>query len=153
MESIKLLSRITHLLSATTIFALVSSNYLFDFNQLVWDEPIYKTLHIFSGVFLISSGIANIFLIKQGKPFDKANLDHAIWLRFFELKFVIALLLTPLINPILFLISKEEADIESLRNKVQFYLLLFVLVYSSFIRSFRNDVCSNFEKDLIMEQV
>ena len=59
----------------------------------------YKLLNILGGSLLIVSGIANIFIIKAGKSLKIRK--YKMWIHFFELKFILALLLTPSINMIL----------------------------------------------------
>ena len=103
-----------------------------------------------SGIALIVSGILNIFLIKGGKKLKK---EHKLWVHFFELKFMVALLLTPLINPLLTLFATTPSDIDELRVKVQFYLVIFMYIFSTFIKYFREEVCNNFNDDKVLEKV
>ena len=63
-----------------------------------------------------------------------------------EFKFVLALLLTPLLNPIVGLIGPEDEDeIDRLKIAIQFYLVCFFLLFSISLKSYREDFCNSFE--------
>lgn len=80
---------------------------------------------------------------------------HNIWLHFFEIKFVLSTFLTPLVYPFTSILADEgESQIsEEFKNKLQFYLVIFMCVYSTFTKYFREEVCHNFEKDIVLEKV
>ena len=60
-------------------------------------------------------------------------------------KLLLAILfLTPLINPILNLFVKNESQLEPTKHAVQFYLVVFMYLYSAAIKYFREDVHNNF---------
>ena len=62
---------------------------------------------------LLISGICNIFLIKGDKQIKD---EHRLWLHFFELKFVLACFLTPLVKPMLYIFESDEdkhAEVQS----------------------------------------
>lgn len=95
---LKVISRIAHMLSTTILSGSIILNYFFELNWYLRDSEDYRRLHMITGIVLIVSGILNIFLIKGGK---KLKPEQKPWIHFFELKFVLALLLTPVINPLL----------------------------------------------------
>ena len=63
-----------------------------------------------------------------------------------------ALLLTPLIKPVIFVILGEddfesETNAESLKVNIQFWVLVVLMVTSLFTKVFREDICNNFNRD------
>jgi hypothetical protein len=105
---------------------------------------------MYTGIALIVSGILNIFLIKGGK---KLKSEHKPWIHFFELKFVLALMLTPAINPILWTFTNTVEETEKMRGKIHFYICIFMYLYSSLIKYFREEMCNNFDTDTVLEKV
>ena len=97
-------------------------------------------LHV-STVVLFISGIANIFLIKAGK---KLKPEHKMWVHFFEVKFLLALCLSPILNFPLRTFTSTQEELDTLRFKVQFYIVVFIYFYSTLIKYFREEVCNNF---------
>ncbi len=97
MTLVKSFSRFVHILSASFLSGTAILNHLFSIGEKLSDEPSFPKISAFAGVFLIVSGICNIFLIKAGKKLTK---EQKIWIHFFELKFLLALLLTPAIKPL-----------------------------------------------------
>mgnify|MGYP005633046621 CR=1 FL=1 len=41
----------------------------------------------------------------------------------------------------------------STKNKIQFWIVCFMFIYSPFIKFFREEICNNFKKDFIMHKV
>lgn len=78
-----------------------------------------------------------------------------MWQHFIELKFILSLFLTPAVYPLTMMFSGEgQTHIEeATKNKIQFYIVCFFMVYSPFTKYFREDVCLNFERDIIMDKV
>ena len=66
----------------------------------------------------------------------------------FELKFFLALLLTPFIKPLqaVFDLSDE------FKVKLQFSIVCVIMVYSVAIKAFREDVLNNFESDVFQQK-
>jgi len=93
-QAFKLVFRIGHMLSTTVLAGFIILNYFFELNVFLKDKPGYKALHIVAGLTLFITGISNIFFIKAGKKLKK---EHKMWVHFFELKFLLAILLTPAI--------------------------------------------------------
>ena len=64
-----------------------------------------------------------------------------------------ALLLTPLIKPVLFVFLGDiddfdaEKNAESLKVNIQFWVLVVLMVTSLFTKVFREDICNNFNRD------
>lgn len=110
-------------------------------------------VNTFVGLTVFVTGIANVFLVKGGKKLT--DPVHKMWIHFFELKFILALLLTPLIYPITSIFAEEGQNVISseTKDKIQFYIVVFMFFYSSFTRYFREEVCHGFKKDFIMEKV
>lgn len=98
-QVIKVISRIAHMISSGLLAGLIILNYLFNFsvNSLI-DSKHLKLTHMICGIVLIVTGVANIFLIKGRK---KLLPVHKKWLHLLEFKLMLALLLTPLADPLL----------------------------------------------------
>mmetsp|Transcript_4843 Transcript_4843/g.3453 ORF Transcript_4843/g.3453 Transcript_4843/m.3453 type:complete len:123 (+) Transcript_4843:151-519(+) len=103
-------------------------------------------MHIVFGILLILSGLANIFLIKEGK---KLSPEHKPWRHMFEIKFLLALFLTPVANPLLKLFVAPE-NLDKARINFQFGLICFFYLYSTYIKYFREVVCNNFNDDQVL---
>lgn len=97
MSLIKSFFRFIHLLSASFLSGTAILNYMFSTGEKLADEPSYVKITIFAGIAIFVSGISNIFLIKGSKKLTK---PQKVWVHFFELKFFLALLLTPAIKPL-----------------------------------------------------
>ena len=97
MENIRIASRCTHMLSTMIISGITMYNYLSDnhLERKLNYQPNYYFFYYASIVFMFTSGILNIFINKNGKKLE--NPIWKIWIHFFELKFILALLLTPII--------------------------------------------------------
>ena len=102
---------------------------------------------------MFASGIANVLIIRDGRTFT--DHWHTMWNHFFELKFVLALLLTPAIYPLTGMFAPEGSlnITEATKCKVQFYIVVFLMFYSPFVKYFREEVCLNFERDIVMDKV
>ena len=146
MTLIKSFSRFIHLLSASFLSGTTILNYLFSIGEKLSDEPSFPKISAFAGVFLIISGVCNIFLIKAGKKLTK---EQKIWVHFFELKFLLALLLTPAIKPLQRFLGFDEQT----KITIQFYLVIFMLVYSVGIKAYREDVLNNFNADTVEQKL
>jgi len=85
---------------------LVTYNYLSsgELVESIHTHENYAAFNLATGCTLFISGITNIFLIKKGKLTDPV---HKVWQHMFELKFVIALLLTPMIYPLTSYFAEE----------------------------------------------
>lgn len=74
-----------------------------------------------------------------------------------EFKFLVALLLTPLANPVLTFYLKttgqNESKLDAVRTSFQFYLCLFMYVYSTLIKYVREEVCNNLQQDPLLDKV
>ena len=79
-------------LSGSAIF-----NYLFNTAELLQNKPYYAALHIVAGLAIFVSGLTNLFILKAGKKLTKAE---KVWAHLLSLKFMLALLLTPVIKPV-----------------------------------------------------
>ena len=92
-------------------------------------------------------------MTKNGKTLK--DPVHKVWIHFFEFKFILALFLTPLIYSITTILVEEgETQIsENIKNKIQFYIVVFMFLYSPLIKYYREEICLNFEVDIIMEKV
>jgi len=142
-------------LSIATLSGLVSYNYLSggELTPALKNHEGFKMVNTFVGLTVFVTGIANVFLVKGGKKLT--DPVHKMWIHFFELKFILALLLTPLIYPITSIFAEEGQNVISseTKDKIQFYIVVFMFFYSSFTRYFREEVCHGFKKDFIMEKV
>ena len=67
LRLLKMFSRILHMLSTTVLSGTIILTYLIDLGSHIKDHHTYTSLHAWSGIILIASGILNIFLIKAGK--------------------------------------------------------------------------------------
>lgn len=150
IKAIKIISRIAHMFTVAILSGAVVLNYFFGLSTMLKDEPAYKRLFIISGVILMISGFMNIFLIKGKKQLKP---EHKLWATMLKLKFVVALAFTPLINPILSNFVNSQDELDTLRSKVHFYLVLVFFVYSTLIKYFREDICNNFDDDEVYKKV
>lgn len=113
----------------------------------------YAWFQAIVGAVMFTSGIFHVFIIRDGKTLN--DQVHKMWMHFFELKFILSLFLTPAIYPLTSIFAAEgESNIsEQNRQKVQFYITVFLLFYCTFIKYFREEVCLNFERDIVMDKV
>jgi len=95
----------------------------------------------------------HIFLTKGDK--ELKDPVHGIWLHFFELKFLLSMFLTPLVYPLTSVFAEEGESNLSDQSiiKIQFYIIIFLMFYSTFTKYFREEVCHNFEVDVVMQKV
>lgn len=102
---------------------------------------------------MFGSGIASVFIIQDGKTLT--DQVHKMWVHFFELKFILSLLLTPAIYPLTSVFASQgEVNIsEATKCKAQFYIVVFLTFYSTFTKYFREEICLNFERDIVMDKV
>jgi hypothetical protein len=149
---LKSVSRVTHLLSTATLSGSIIINFMTDTEKLV-NHPNFRSFWTWTSAALFVSGVLNIFLTKNGKKLK--DPVHKIWIHFFEAKFILALFLTPLVYPLTSMLAEEgETQIsEQLKNKIQFYIICFMFFYSPFIKYYREEVCLNFEVDVVMQKV
>ena len=85
-------------MSVAILSGSIVMNYMFDLHSFLKDDASYKRLCMIAGIVLMISGFCNIFLIKGSK---KIKPEHRLWGNMLKLKFVLALVYTPLINPLL----------------------------------------------------
>lgn len=124
---VKYVSRVGHMLSTSILTGIIFMNYIFDTHSLIKKNSLYRRLHITTSIILTITGFANIFLIKGGK---KLKPEH----RMLEFKFLLTLLLTPLINPIIWMFTSTNEGFESLRNAVWFYLCISMYFFGTAIK-------------------
>ena len=144
MENIRIASRCTHMLSSMIISGITIYNYLSDshLQRKLSNQSSYSIFYYASLFFMFTSGILNIFLNKNGKKLE--NPIWKIWIHFFELKFILALLLTPIIYTVTIPFATDQEISETTKNKIQFYIVMFMFFYSPFIKYYREEVCYNF---------
>ena len=144
MDNIKIASRCTHMLSTMIISGITINNYLSDshLDRKLSSQQSFSLFYNSSIFFLFTSGILNIFLNKNGKKLE--NPLWKIWIHFFELKFILALLLTPIIYTVTLPFASDQQISETTKNKIQFYIVMFMFIYSPFIKYYREEVCFNF---------
>ena len=148
----KSVSRVTHMISTATLSGSIVINYFTNTEKLT-SHPNYYGFWLWTSVILFVSGILNIFLTKNGKTLK--DPVHKVWIHFFEFKFILALFLTPAVYPFTTILVEEgETQIsENMKNKIQFYIICFMFFYSPLIKYYREEICLNFEVDIIMEKV
>ena len=117
-------------------------NYFYEVGTTLRENPSYRHMHIVVGVVLMVSGFLNIFLIKGKK---KLQPRHKLWVKLLHIKLILALGLTPLLNPILAPLT-DASKLPELVTKVQFYLVLFMFLYSTGVKYLREEVYNNFEE-------
>jgi len=52
--------------------------------------------------------------------------------------------------PVMFAEEGDDYISDTFKSKIQFWLVVFMCIYSSFIRYFREEVCQEFKIDAIM---
>jgi hypothetical protein len=103
------------MLSTAILTGTIVMNYFFDTSSALKENPLYKRLHMSASIILLITGLANIFLIKGRK---KIKPEHKIWVKFFQVKFFLVFLLTPLINIPLKRIVITQEDVDKLRTSI-----------------------------------
>jgi hypothetical protein len=93
----KFLFRLMHIVSTMILSGSAVFDYLFNTGELLHNKPYYASLHIIAGVAIFVSGLTNLFILKAGKKLSK---KEKVWVHLLSLKFLLALLLTPLIKPV-----------------------------------------------------
>lgn len=155
MIEVKVISRTAHMLSNMLTAGTVVLNYISNgkFDKHMNRHANYAWFQTILSLVLFGSGIANTFLIKDGKKLE--DQVHKMWKHFLELKFILALLLTPAIYPLTSIFAPEGQNNISEQNKmkIQFYVVVFLVFYSPFIKYFREEICLNFERDIVMDKV
>ena len=113
----------------------------------------YGLFNLLMSFGIIISGLLNVMFVKGGR--ELKDPMHGMWQHFFELKLILALFLTPLFDPMTKMFAEEGEDSisEDLKTKIQYYIVVFLAFYSSFIRYFREFVCMDFKVDMIMQKV
>ena len=151
-QPFKFVFRTAHLLSASFLCGSIVYNYISEgeMHERLKNHPSYDSFNTITSVMVFATGITNIFLTKDGKVLE--DPIHCMWQHFFELKFILSLFLTPMIYPmtVMFAEEGEEFISENFKSKIQFWLVVFMCIYSSFIRYFREEVCQEFKIDAIM---
>ena len=106
-EPFKLCMRVTHMISVAILSGRVIYTYHSDgeLDLAIKENPNYGLLNNCIGFTIAISGLVNIFLIKGGKKLE--DPVHAIWQHLFELKFVVYMLLTPMIYPLTSFFAEE----------------------------------------------
>lgn len=140
----------TMLLSGSIILNHYSNGKL---DRLMSKHPNHQLFQGIVGSAMFASGIANVFIIRDGKKLQ--DQVHKMWMHFFELKFILALLLTPAIYPLTSIFAPEGSVniTEQTKYKVQFYIVMFLAFFSPFVKYFREEICMNFERDIVMDKV
>ncbi len=137
------------MISTALVSGLIILNYLFSLQSVMSQNPNFKKLHIIAGTVLIVSGFANIFFIRGKK---KLQPQHKPWAQMLYLKFTLGLLMTPLANLVVGRFVKAD-ELDMARSKFQFYLCLFMYVYSTLIKYYREEVCNNFNVDPLLDKL
>ncbi len=128
---IKYIFRSLHISS----FALLFGNMLIDNNfgsRIIsfQNDKIYKMIMMFSGIFLIVSGLINMILLIIENKYDK-NSEYKLWKNLLIIKFFASLSLTPLIEKILPFLTKDQL----LSTRV--FILIPLFLISPFLRYYR----------------
>ena len=155
MDIVKSVIRVTHLLTTAANAGQIIYNYMSDgeLDDKIKGHPNYASFNTMNSTIIYLTGISMIFLTKGGK--ELTDPVHAMWMHFFELKFILGLFLTPLIYPLtgMFADEGEENISEAAKSKYQFYIVVFFCFYSPMTRWFREEVCQDFKVDIIMQKV
>lgn len=103
-------------------------------------------------VLVFVTGIIRSSQLKGGKIEDDAI--HSIWSHMLQFKFVLTLLLTPLIYPMTFiLVEEDERTIsDALKSKIQFWVVIILSVQSTLIKYWREEICLNFTQDSVVQK-
>ena len=100
------------------------------------------------------SGIALVYLEKEGKTLE--DPVQAAWQHLFELKFVLSLLMTPLVYPLTSLFAQDSATksiTAETKCQLQFYLLVLIAFKSTVAKYYREVYCDGFQIDPVMLKV
>ena len=168
-DSAKVINRVLHFVSTGFLAGTTVFNYVFGTNEYLREELYYKQVHITAGVLVIVTGIANIILIARGirlqrEMNQKSGIENATspsalqakenqstWKFILYLKLAITLLLTPAIEPLVIIVAggfdTDAEKLANLRQKLQFYIVIGLLIMSVLIKSYREDFSNNFLAD------
>lgn len=96
------------------------------------------------------TGIVNMFIAKDGKSIE--DPVHSVWKHFFELKFALSLLLTPIIYPLTVPFAEEGSNFisEETKTSIQFWVVMFLCLFSPFTKWYREEICLNFSHDAVI---
>ena len=101
------ISRTAHMLSTMLVTGSVVLNYASNgkLDRHMSRHENYHWYQAIVGAIMFGSGIANVFIIRDGKKFE--DQVHKMWMHFFELKFILALFLTPAVYPLTSMFAPE----------------------------------------------
>jgi len=158
ISSIKVLNRFAHLTSMSIVSGICIFNYMFNADEVLNDEPFYEKLGMYAGIVAFVSGIANLFLIKHGKTLEKGTPARN-WLHILEVKFFMALLLTPAVKPLIAflkemgLLTGGQKEQEEFKKALRFWLIVVITLMSGGAKIMREYICNNFDKDPVSDKV
>ena len=75
------------------------------------------------------------------------------WKHLLYIKFFLGIFLTPLVNIVLRMFVQDEAKLEAVRTTFWFYLVIFMYIFSTLIKTYREDYLNNFDKDPLADKV
>ena len=106
-DNIKFASRVLHMLSVVSLSGSVTYNYISgnEVYEKIKNHRNYALFHNTVAVIMFASGLANWVFVRGGK--ELTDPVHKMWTHFLEFKFVLAMLLTPLIYPLTTLFVEE----------------------------------------------
>ena len=155
---VKVVSRFLHLTSTGVLSGICIFNYMFNADEILNDEPFYETIGKYCGMISFATGVANMFLIKHGKTLEKGTPSRN-WLHILEIKFFMALLLTPAVKPLISflketgMLSGGQKEAEEFKKALRFWLIMAMTLMSGGAKTYREFICNNFDKDPVSEKV
>lgn len=184
MENFKLVNQVLHLTSTGFLVGTVVLKYFFNtYEFLIEDRNFLDFAQPFSSVTAFLTGFASAYYLrpeqlktpaKKSTSSDKEQDEvgqglQSVWKDIAKIKFVLSLLLTPLVDPlVLFVLSTsgtsddEETggDVSvtssaaySVKVSIQFWVVVTLLVLSFGAKVLREDFCNNFKEDPINKKL
>jgi hypothetical protein len=138
---VKYIFRLIHMVSFAFVFGNVSYDLFMAKRtaNLEKEDSLRKTyvgLTITFSVLLIISGLINMILLLIEKKFAKDS-NYNFWKKSLIAKFLITILLTPILERLISIGVTEENQIESIALPVRFAIMLILTLFSPFLRFFR----------------
>jgi hypothetical protein len=147
--------RTVHLLTTMICTTEVVLNYSGEEDAIAAkfkEDPLYHTVLLANSFLLIISGLWLLYLERS----EKVNLGATIYQHLSELKFVLGLLLTPLVYPCTAIFAEDEMSRQiaaTTKVSLQMFVLSVVIILSLVSRYYREEISIQLVGDPVVEKV
>lgn len=134
----KYIGRIIHILCFSLIFGNVAFDLFYErrVNSTTSYRSSYNGFIIALWVLVIISGLANMLLLIFEKKFEK-NIYYEVWKKGLIIKFFVSIFMTPALEGLITLGETDQDKVDSIALPIRFTILLVFILFSSFIRYYR----------------